>query len=586
VSGNSDNQLDLKRDLSFKLNGADTDLDRYPSAKSAGPSRTIEIGAQSTVEILVHGLKPGDYTGTLRFSAVNSAADDAQKLTLTVHVRDSIWWAMVWLLGAVAISFIGTKVVSTLRRRANLLQQIHALQPHWFSLLPATPPVVWLRATLHQTERLSKRFWLTSPDLLDANLSDAQRMLTVLDSIRQLREHLQIGLDPLVFRRVAIALDHVTARLGTSPLNETAIQNINAELANYKDWLTDRFPSLFWKDIRPALLSLQSEIAGSAWPDALAQNLLNDLNALTAAISGALATPPTDGDALVALYQQYARLRILWDEHTTLGELIGPPPPDIIHLFELADQKEWNRIGDDLQICPPKATDPDGLEAYQVVPFSVTASDLRTERTYLFRHKVEFHWTFRLTPTKTLPEKWGWKRPPAEVVLEPVSLGPSVVQYFPRQGDVHASVTLGVRESIEVGGARFTHSHRPTLIRFPPVQNPRRNGNRVMVDCRPRSADYRPIDVLLQRHIVGNVHRLSHAASLGSRRRPRQELPSGPTNECRHRASPRWPLVEPLPLVAARYHFIYLHTESDNECNSLVRTSSAAASSGLAWPRR
>ena len=441
VAGTAGNGLDLRSNLTFLLNGVGTDLDRYPPEKADPASRTIPAGAQLPVTIRVHDLDPGDYTCVLRFSALNSAADDAQKLQLSVHVRDSVWWAVAWLLLAVGISFVGTKVLTTLRRRASLLQTIRTLQPQWFSTLPPIPPVVWLRAVLHQTQKLSKQFWLTSPDLIEANLSDAQRMLAVLDNIRQVRRQLEIALDALAFRRVGIGLDRVLERLGTSPLNDAAIQNINTELAAFKDFLSDdKFPGLFWSNIQPALQSLENDMASGGPLPAQAQAVIDPLKK---AISDALATPPTTRDSVEQVYQQYARLRILWDERDDIDALIGPAQADIVHFLALADQLEWNRIkGEQIQIHMPHATDVDGLEAYQVLQFSVTTSNPALDRSYLFRHKIEFQWHLRLTPDKTWLERHGWKRAPAEVTLQPVSLGPMVVQYFPRAGRVHAAVKM------------------------------------------------------------------------------------------------------------------------------------------------
>ena len=189
--------------------------------------------------------------------------------------------------------------------------------------------------------------------------------------------------------------------------------------------------------------SLQNEIASSGPPAAQAQPLIDELKK---AISDALTTPPTDQPALELVYQQYAKLRILWDEREDIDALIGPAQFDIIQFFEMADQREWNRIkGQQIQIQMPHATDSDGLEAYQVLQFSATTSNPAIERSYVFRHKVEFQWQFRLTPAKGWLEKWRWKRMPADILLQPVSLGPTVVQYFPRAGTVQASVKLVYR---------------------------------------------------------------------------------------------------------------------------------------------
>ena len=64
----------------------------------------------------------------------------------------------------------------------------------------------------------------------------------------------------------------------------------------------------------------------------------------------------------------------------------------------------------------------------------------------MFRNKVEFQWTFELTPTKELFERiclgLGLVRDPKTITLSPRSLGPSLAQYFPRPGRLRVSVKL------------------------------------------------------------------------------------------------------------------------------------------------
>jgi hypothetical protein len=302
--GGPENGLDLEKNLTFLWNGKQTDLELSPP-KDAADSRSIGEGRQAVVTVQVHDLKPGDYTAVLRFSAINSSPDDAQKLELHVHIRSAIGWAIFWLLASVGVSFIATKVLTTMRCRASLLAQIRALEPQWFSSALPTPLVVGLRAVLHQTKTLSKRFWLTSPDLIAAHLNDAQRMLHVLDEIRQLRDKLELALEKLVYRRVAVGLDRVVERLGESTLTDTDVQNINLELVKFNSWLdSQQFPTVFWNDIQPALRSLQNEM--TAAPDTRFQDPY--VLSLTEAVSQALTTPPTDQAGLEQLYKQYVLL--------------------------------------------------------------------------------------------------------------------------------------------------------------------------------------------------------------------------------------------------------------------------------------
>jgi hypothetical protein len=220
-----------------------------------------------------------------------------------------------------------------------------------------------------------------------------------------------------------------------SPLTDTDVQSINSEIARFNDWLaTEKFPILFWNDIEPALQSLQNEIAGLTvggfQADPFIAILISD-------ISQALTTPPTDRSGVERIYERYVRLRVLWEERDALAALIGLAQADFSSFLDLADQREWERIkADPLQLRVPKPAGGDGLEAFQVLQFSVTASNPRIEGTYVFRHKIEYQWNLQLTLKKR------WKRNTENVVLEPLSLGPSVVQYFPLPGAVSASVTL------------------------------------------------------------------------------------------------------------------------------------------------
>lgn len=90
----------------------------------------------------------------------------------------------------------------------------------------------------------------------------------------------------------------------------------------------------------------------------------------------------------------------------------------------------------------PVTSDPDGLEAFTPFAFSVTSDDSQVSGSYLFRRKVQYAWKFTLEPgARNWRDKLRGKAPNS-VTLTPITLGPSVVQYFPRRGKVKVSVTL------------------------------------------------------------------------------------------------------------------------------------------------
>jgi hypothetical protein len=440
VTTSPESGFDLSNNVVFFIQGNQVALASLSSQDATAAARNIDAGKQAQVQVGLRGLMPGDYAAVLRFSAQNSAADDGQKLQLNIHVRDSRLWAIAWLIFALILSLIGTKVLSSLRRRAGLLQQLRALQPPWFAVLPSIAPVTWARATLHQAERLSRRYWLTGADQIEANVNSVKTMLKVLDRYRETREKLVV-LEPLTLRRATRSLDDALSRLTGAALDEAAVQRITAELDTFNDWLkNDTFPAILWKTVQPGMQAILDEIGDlKEFPDTvrdLVTTLKND-------ITTALATPPTDRAGVRKAYEQYAKLRVLWQHRQNLDGLIElARAGNLPKLFEVADRREWEGLRKQtFRIRWPDTSDPDGFEAYQSLQFSLGFGS-EVPRSYLYRHKVEYRWTFELTPTQSLAERLGLRRPPAPIKLTPTSLGPSVVQYFPRPGTTRVAVEL------------------------------------------------------------------------------------------------------------------------------------------------
>jgi hypothetical protein len=424
--------FDVKKNMAFKINGTDVpNLESSPPATDTAQRdlRRVLPGGQLGLETSLYGLSPGEYNATLRFSSPNSIADDSQKQSLVIQVRDSIWWAIIVLIAAVTISFIGTKVLVALRRRASLQKQIHDLTPQWFSGEPQIVPVVWVRASLHQANRLSSRFWLTSPDLIEQQVNDVRTMLKILDQAHQLREQLSRSLDEFLLRRVLIGLQTVIARLDAGAPDEATVTRIQTDLNTFQDWLEkDKVLAKFQSDVLPAMQSLESEIAAEAAAIPPAAKAIIDK--LREEMKGTLQTPPPTIDKMNEAYRDYAQLRALWDERSSPEALVSSS--GLIEMLKVADDSNWEQLKKaKLTIRVPITSDPNGLVTYVPLQFSVgSESDDRVVHSYLYKHRIEFAWTFKLKTNR------------GDVTLKPVSLGPSVVQYFPRSGNVQVSVEL------------------------------------------------------------------------------------------------------------------------------------------------
>ena len=415
---------------------------------SQDPGRIIPAGGQVEVGLEFHGLRPGDYSAVYRFSGWNTgAADDAQKLTLNLHVRDSWCWPVICLLVAMLLSFVATKVVTAQRRRLDLLRQIRDLQQSGLAFFTQAPTVVWARAMLDQTEKLSSRWWLSSPDLIESRVAGVRNTIKILDQARKLHMRLRGETsDWLVSRLLTQELQDLVSRLGTWPLDDAAATAIGARLTAFGDWFNqDKVRDVLWNDIQPLLQDLKEQMDGAKVPAAEKQQYDE--------LCAHLAHPPQDANGVRKAYREYARLKVIWDhrEIPNIGKLAA------IHglreLLEAADHADWERIKkSSLQIVLPPGSEVKELETFDPLQFAVRvdspdgdAVDHRPRvcDSYLFRHKVEYRWEFDLTPAEP---KW-WQRmlgmgPKLESPLAPVTMGPAVIQYFPGAASVTVSVQL------------------------------------------------------------------------------------------------------------------------------------------------
>jgi hypothetical protein len=217
--------------LAFKWKGEAWDKPfSTPPAVAAGGEKPRDISADHQVEVGVTGenLQPGEYTIPLHFTAPGTNTDNA-KISITVHVRDSILLAIAALLVALFLSLVITKVLTGKRRRIALLQQIRELRVSKGTTLPRLPAVVWVEAVLHLAERLSSRFWLSGGDIIDAHVKSVSSTAEILKQVRELRASLQLRLHQLVFDRAAVSIDRVVSELGTEPPDDAMAGRINTE---------------------------------------------------------------------------------------------------------------------------------------------------------------------------------------------------------------------------------------------------------------------------------------------------------------------------------------------------------------------
>ena len=398
---------------------------------ASDPDRKITAGQQDRVRLALHDLTAGDYNLTFKFGGMNATAEDTQKVSFVVHVRHHWLWPALVILGATIISFLANKVISAKRRSAALMEKIGGLRAGWLDDFAETPPVVWVRAMLSQAETLSSRYWLTSPDTIEARVNTVANVLKVLDDARRLRDRLHDALDLLVFRRVVQSLERLVARVGAGAIDDQTAGKFETQLTPFEDYLNkDRFGATLWDQIKPEIQRLQAEIAAH-------QLEAPDLPVFTAAndtLTAAIAEPPTTTAAANTAYRNYVILSAIWNCRHNGAALAqcAQAGGDVLQLFDILDQEDWQKVlAANLHIQFPGNQDPDGIEAFSPLTFSITADGGPAERTYVFRHNMSVNWTIEFAPKKR-----RFRRTLQPITLTPRTLGPSVMQYFPTGGTV------------------------------------------------------------------------------------------------------------------------------------------------------
>ncbi len=435
-------EFDPHRNVELLFNGKYMDgFARSRSAKASDRDASPELaaGEHATVQMQLLNLKAGQYNIVFRFLAKNSAFDDAsQRFTLTANVRDS--WALAGstILGALLLSFFGIKLVDFRRKGLDLEQRIAAVGAGWLNAEPPVFPVVLARAILRQVIDLSDRWWLSSPDVLDACLTQVTKLVEVLGQVRRVRDGIMAApLGPLVRTRAVAILGRIVANLNYDSLDDQTMTAAKTDIAKLSNWLPPNPPDAaywaelcYWVDlllgeVRPTAISDPDD---SKWIDKLQRELREKLK-----------TTPSNLSEMEQVESEYARLKILWERRQNLEEFhqlvsLDRLAQDHEALFKAADAAAWARLNrrrsdNQFKIVTPRTDD---LEAYQPITFAVSTGDDALDATFLFQHGLRYEWTFTLLDTSDRQF----------LVLRPVSHEPRVVQYSPSAGTVTATVKV------------------------------------------------------------------------------------------------------------------------------------------------
>jgi len=410
----------------------------------------VTAGHQATIGVVFKNLDAGDYNGILCFMATNSSADEAQKLTFVLHVRDSVWRAVLVLSLALVVSFVATKVITFLRNRYTLLRKITDLETDWLRDTPSVLPVVWARSVLEQSKQLSSRRWLSGLDVIESRVNQAAIVIDVLDLAHQLRDKVS-NLPQLVRVRVQAALERMIGDLDPCELDETKVTDLKIKLAELAGWLEEgKRETLYWADLSKAI---NDTLVNVRLEDIPAEDDRAVVRALVEKLQKAIKDVPLDLQGKMESERDYARLKILWERRTTtdFGELVKlqreDPQRKIEDLFKEADKLVWQRLKKAMEenhaeiIAPTTGSRP--LEAFRSLIFTFTTGS-SLDHTHVVMHGLKYLWTFQRGNIK------DWV----------VSEVPKVFEYAQDEGKltvkVEVSRTENRNEKIELQGPEIS----------------------------------------------------------------------------------------------------------------------------------
>lgn len=423
--------FDMKRNLLVRFN--DQPVDDIGASPPPG-KRSVLPREQASMDLQFRDLDVGTYTIPLRFVAANSGPDDQQRLTVTIQVRHWWPWAVITLVIAALVSFAGTRVVTSMRRRAAFLERLREMCPAWLAQERPVVPVIWFRAKVRQVDDLSRRFWLTGQVGIDVRLTQAAAMLTTLDRIHQLRERLERHLIEEEVRNRAIwSLDRIISDIDADPSDQEIVQ-IKAELDALELWLDPaKTDACYWADLLPTIRSLLSEIQiDDMLPDGRNElkELKDDLN------KGILSPTLPARNAMIGIEKNYQRLRILWDCHKDnelFSQLFKLLKDSTEPIFSIVDGANWERFkklagAGKLIVKGPSPDSLDPVQAYMPVTFRIeTDDDPDLLKSYLLQKKLTYTWKFEI-------HAYRFRKLLKIGELEVTSAEPKVTQYAPKAG--------------------------------------------------------------------------------------------------------------------------------------------------------
>ncbi len=235
-------------DVQFEDAGKDA-----PSLFSVDPTdllvvnqRTVPRSGQRLVRIqFKEALNVGLYKTKLKFGALNADLAQLEELAITVRVERHWGWALLVLTIGVVVSYLMSKGVTTMQRRAELRKQICKLrQNYWLRLDRAgTQPIVRARARIAKLrEAMVREKWLRKlavPRIVKEEVMQIEEHLPYLERLSACIAHWD-GKETFKAWRARKAIRVLVNAVQSVPLETKPDQTVEDAIAEMEQWQDDK----------------------------------------------------------------------------------------------------------------------------------------------------------------------------------------------------------------------------------------------------------------------------------------------------------------------------------------------------------
>jgi hypothetical protein len=421
-------------------------VDLWQSAATDEAGSPLTVPAHSQIKVIgqLKDLEAGQYKLKFEIAAANLEASTLPTAELTIKIRNGLGGAVLVLVLAIALSYLGTKSILSIRKRGEILQRIDNVQTEWLRDAKPILPVVAIRSILQQANRRCAPFFPPAVNLIEDRLTKAELMMVPVDRIRKIRQIIGTWAQPtMVTRRAEKAVRTLASRLHPDDATKEFCSEIDTKLGNVERQITSsELKEFYWASLKGDIDHLLSKATEPNFDPERWENI----EKLRKKMEGV--APPKDINKAVAIEEDYAKLKLVWDvrRNKDLAKSLldmAAGNQHVSKMFDAVDDEFWKNLktagADGFRLRSPRPTSSQPLQAFQLIMFELEPKDPEIGDNYLFKHGLGFKWSIKFTEN-------------GRVVSEDTAEThePRLYHYVPRRGQIDVSVILvrGPRETL------------------------------------------------------------------------------------------------------------------------------------------